>query len=294
MKKSNGADASRRGGKRKSKARRAAHASPLPRSVAPQPQEPPGSASAPHPAALDRRRKSNFAAEAQSQIREFQALAQQLLEQREQEQQSLSRELHDNIAQILSAAAARISLAKEETIPAWLRQELVDLRDQLKAALEDVRHLARDLRPSLLDHCGFATALQKQAEAFRERNAISLEVRLDIEAGNFLAPGGLTHLFRLTQEALHNIEDHSGANRAWIALRSPDGALHLEIGDDGCAFTPERVAEAQAAGHLGLLGMRERAELLGGRFVLEAVPGEGTVIRVTIPSPAKSGPEFSI
>lgn len=240
---------------------------------------------APHPAVFDRRRRKDFAAEAQTQIREFQALAQQLLNQREQQQQEISRELHDNIAQVLSAATARISLAKDEPIPAWLRQELVDLRDQLKSALEDVRHLARDLRPSLLDHCGFAAALEKHADAFRERTTINLEVRLDHEAVSFLESGNLTHLFRLTQEALHNIEDHSGANRAWINLWQCDGTLQLEIGDDGCAFTPERVAEAQADGHLGLLGMRERAELLGGRFLLEATTGQGTVIRVTIPPP---------
>ena len=247
----------------------------------------------PHPAALERRKARDISAEAQAQIREFQALAQRLLEQREQQQQDISRELHDNIAQVLSAAAARISLAKDEPIPAWLRQELVDLRDQLKSALEDVRHLARDLRPSLLDHCGFAAALEKHADAFRERTTINLEVRLDHEAVSFLESGNLTHLFRLTQEALHNIEDHSGANRAWINLWQCDGTLQLEIGDDGCAFTPERVAEAQADGHLGLLGMRERAELLGGRFLLEATTGQGTVIRVTIPPPPPQNPSLN-
>ena len=247
-------------------------------------------ASAPHPTVLDRRRKKDFAAEAQSQIREFQALAQQLLEQREQEQQNLSRELHDNIAQILSAATTRISLAKDEPIPAWLRQELVDLRDQLKAALEDVRHLARDLRPSLLDHCGFAAALEKHAEAFRERTCMTLDLAVAPDAVSFLDHGDLTHLFRITQEALQNIEEHSGAKNAWINLHARDGTMLLEIGDDGCAFTPERVVEAQKDGHLGLLGMRERAELLGGEFVLEAIPGQGTVINITIPPPRKTRP----
>ena len=242
------------------------------------------------PFVLERRKKPDLPADAKNQVREFQALARNLLDLREQEHQVISRELHDNIAQVLSAAAARISLAREETIPAWLRQELLDLGEQLQLALTDVRHLARDLRPSFLDPRGFAAALDKHAEAFRERTTISLEVRLDPQAVSFFEPDNLTHLFRLAQEALHNIEDHSGARNAWISLWEHDKSMLLEIGDDGCAFTPERVVEAQKDGHLGLLGMRERAELLGGHFILEAEPGQGTVIRITIPPPPQNTP----
>jgi signal transduction histidine kinase len=240
------------------------------------------------PAVFERRRNNHVSADTEGQIREFQALAQKLLEIREKEQQVLSRELHDNIAQVLSAATARITLARQEPIPAWLRQELLNLRDQLKEALADVRTLARDLRPSMLDHLGFAAALEKHADAFRQRTRMTLEVSLVPQAVSFLDHGGLTHLFRLAQEALQNIEEHSRAENAWIDLSENDGVMHLEIGDDGCAFTPERVAEAQRDGHLGLLGMRERAELLGGRFLLEAVPGQGTVLRITVPPPGKT------
>jgi signal transduction histidine kinase len=248
-----------------------------------------------HPIALERRRPRDYAAEAESHIRDLQRLTQSLIEAREQEQQDLSRELHDNIAQVLSAATARISLAQNESIPAWLRQELLDLRDHLKAALADVRHLARDLRPALLDHLGFAAALEKHAEAFRERTNINLGVRLDPEAVSFLESEYLTHLFRLAQEALQNIEDHAAADQAWIRLAPHSGALLLEIGDNGCGFAPERVVEAQADGHLGLLGMRERAELLGGQFVLETEPAQGTIIRVSIPPPpAKPGPDHRL
>jgi signal transduction histidine kinase len=235
------------------------------------------------PFVLERRKKPDLPADAKNQVREFQALARNLLDLREQDHQVISRELHDNIAQILSATAARITLAREEAIPAWLRQELLDLGQQLQLALTDVRHLARDLRPSFLDPHGFAAALNKHAEAFRERTTITLEVRLDPQAVSFFETDNLTHLFRLAQEALHNIEDHSGACNAWIILSEHDKSMLLEIGDDGCAFTPERVVKAQRDGHLGLLGMRERAELLGGQFIIEAEPGQGTVIRITIP-----------
>jgi signal transduction histidine kinase len=239
----------------------------------------------PRPLVLERRAPVESSDGAHSHVKELEALTQSLLHAREQQRQVISRELHDNIAQVLAAATNRISMAKEQKLPAHLRRELQDLRDQLENALDDVRTLARELRPALLDHLGFAAALEKHADAFRERTRMTLEVRVDPDAVNFLENGHLTHLFRLAQEALQNIEDHSAARCAWLHLSQIDGAMHLEIGDDGCAFTPERVTEAQRDGHLGLLGMRERAEMIGGRFLLEAVPGQGTVLRITIPPP---------
>jgi signal transduction histidine kinase len=236
-----------------------------------------------HPLVLERRRSKKLWGDGAGHLREVEALAQNLIQAGERQQQTISRELHDNIAQVLAAASNRITLAKDEKIPAWLRQELLDLRDQLEGALQDVRTLARDLRPALLDHFGFAAALEKQADGFRQRSGITLDIRLEPDAVNFLHYENLTHLFRLAQEALQNIEEHSAATRAWFTLLQQDGTLHLEIGDNGRAFTPERVAEAQDDGHLGLLGIRERAELLGGLLLLEAVPGQGTTIHVEIP-----------
>ena len=241
----------------------------------------------PYPHAIDRRKQRELPPDAASRVAKLQALVHELFRRKEEQRQTISRELHDNVAQVLTAATARITLAREERIPAWLRQELMDLRDELESALDDVRKLARELRPSLLDHCGLRAALEKHAEAFRERTRMTLEVQVEPEAAQFLDGENLTHLFRLTQESLQNIEEHSGARRAWINLWQNDGSLCLEVGDDGCGFTPERVAEAQRDGHLGLLGMRERAELLGGSFFLQATPGEGTTIRITIPPPRK-------
>jgi len=247
-----------------------------------------GNGSSPLPLVLERRKIPPSPSEVALHIRELERLAQRLIESGEEQQQVISRELHDNIAQVLAAAANRISLAKDEKIPAWLRQELTDLRDQLKCALADVRTLARDMRPALLDHFGLVAALEKHAEAFRERTRMTLDVKLQPVAVDFLNSDDLTHLFRLTQEALQNIEEHSGAGRAWIRLHHHDGHVLLEIGDDGCSFDAERITEAQADGHLGLLGMRERAELLGGQLHLEAKPGRGTTIRVKVPPAART------
>ena len=241
------------------------------------------------PLSMERRKQRGHPREVTEQMQELELLAKNLLRSQAAEQQTISRELHDNIAQVLSAVTARISLAKDTAVPAWVRHELTDLREQLKSAIDDVRTLARDLRPSILDHNGFAHALEKQVDTFRDRTRITLEMQIDPKAASILDSESLTHLFRLAQEALRNIEEHSEATRAWLRLAQRNGHMHLEIGDNGSGFTEHRVKEAQSEGHLGLLGMRERAELLGGSFLLEAAPSQGTSIRVTIPPPRKKG-----
>jgi signal transduction histidine kinase len=235
---------------------------------------------------MERRAIRDLAHEAEMQIQELEHLARKLISSQEEQKQTISRELHDNVAQVLSVVTNRISLARGTSrIPAWLRQELNDMQESINTALTDIRILARELRPSLLDHCGFAATLDKHAQEFRDRTGMNFELQIDPKAAESLDTSNLTHLFRLVQEAVQNIEEHSRAERAWLVLAQNDGTMHLEIGDNGCAFTPQRVAEAQADGHLGLLGMRERAELLGGSFQLEATPGKGTTIRVSVPVP---------
>lgn len=251
----------------------------------------------PHrPLTLERRATRYLPQETEKQMQELEALAQSLMRHQEEKQQTISRELHDNVAQVLTAVASRMSLARTtEKVPAWLRQELLELQECLDAALTDIRTLARELRPSLLDHVGFSATLQKHAQEFRERTGMEFDLRVDPHAAEFLDTEGLTHLFRLVQEAMQNVEEHSGATRAWLILERRDRDVQLEIGDDGEAFDSSRIIEAQVDGHLGLLGMRERAELLGGFFLLESSRGRGTTIRVTIPLPgAAQNPEYLI
>lgn len=243
--------------------------------------------SAHRPLILERRKKRDLPRDAKAQMQELELLTRRLIQIQEQQQQTVSRELHDNIAQVLTAVTNRLALARTTSarIPAWLQHELFDLQEHIGNALDDIRTLARDMRPALLDHCGFAAALEKQTQGVRTRTG--MDFRLEIDAGAVVPfdSENLTHLFRLAQEALQNIEEHSRASQAWLQLGRKNGELHLEIGDNGSAFSAARVTEAQADGHLGLLGMRERAELLGGSFLLESEPGTGTVIRVAVPVP---------
>jgi signal transduction histidine kinase len=223
-------------------------------------------------------------------IEDLACLSRQLMENQEREYQTISRELHDNVAQLLTAVNVRIVLARTTSkLPAWLNQELHCLQTHLDAALSDIRTLARELRPALLDHCGFAAALEKQAQDFCDRTNIDIALEIDPDAATNLDPENLTHLFRVAQESMQNIEKHSGATRAWLRLQQSDGEILLEVGDNGRSFTDEQVVEAQNNGHLGLLGMRERAELLGGSFDLRATPSQGTTIRVVLPSCGNDG-----
>ena len=244
------------------------------------------------PTVLERRKQPQPSGQAAVEIRELHALARELLEKGEHQQKAISRELHDNIAQALSAITVRISLAKDAAVSAWVRQELNDLREQLKGAIDDVRTLASALRPPILDHDGFADALKKQADALRDRARITLDIQVDPKAASILDSESLTHLFRLAQEAMQNIEKHSEATRAWMRLEQRDGHMQLEIGDNGNGFSEHRIKEAQRDGHLGLLGMRERAQLLGGRFLVEAAPNRGTTISVTVPTRKNRGNEI--
>ncbi|MFM8719137.1 MAG: sensor histidine kinase, partial [Chthoniobacterales bacterium] len=247
---------------------------------------------------MERRKKRNLPSDAAAQMEDLELLTRRLIQIQEQQQQTISRELHDNVAQVLTAVNARMTLARtaKAKIPAWLQHELCDLQENIDVALTDIRTLARELRPSLLDHCGFAAALEKHVQGFRERTGMDFALELDGEAAVSFDNESLTHLFRLVQEALQNIEEHSGASRAWLRLAQQEDEMQLEIGDNGRAFTEERLVEAQRDGHLGLLGMRERAELLGGSFLLEAVPDRGTSIRVSVPvpPPRKNDAEFHL
>ena len=240
-------------------------------------------AKSPYPFVLERRQPNDVDAELLAHLDEVRRLARQSMCQQEDQRRQVSRELHDNIAQILCAATNRISLAQDHQIPAWLQQELQDLREHLETALEEVRALARNLRPQLLDAAGFDSALEKHVRQMRERSGITIVVKASPAIGMRFGRHKLTHLFRLIQEALQNVEDHSDASKAHIFLTKSGDMVCLEVADNGCSFTPARIVEAQQTGHLGLLGMRERAELLGGSLSVEAKPGVGTTIKVFMP-----------
>jgi len=223
------------------------------------------------------------AATADADLPTLQLLARKLLQLQEEQRHMLSRELHDNIAQLLSVTTNRIALAGQQATSKELQHELAEVRQTLETVLQEVGTLSRQLRPCLLDQAGLAAALEKHAAAFRERVKLDLTVDCRASAANGLKGERASNIFRIAQEALHNIEKHARATSARIALLERDGQICLEVADNGCSFHPDRAVEARQNGHLGLVGMRERAEMLGGALEVEAKPGQGTVVRVVMP-----------
>jgi signal transduction histidine kinase len=168
-------------------------------------------------------------------------------------------------------------------------QQLRQMETLAATSLDELRRLIADLRPSHLDDLGLPAALRWYGKEVAQRSG--LEVRLEITGEQRLAqPAVRIALFRIAQEALNNTVKHSGATCAWVRLAFRANEIRLDVEDIGCGFEPDPQAargphsQAPAARPAwGLLGMRERAELLGGVFKVESQPGKGTHVSVTIP-----------
>ena len=228
-----------------------------------------------------------------AEVHALRRLARDLLKVQEEQRHALSRELHDNIAQCLSAATNRIALARTlartSTSSRKLQRELADVRGVLEQTLDAVGVLSRSLRPVLLDCEGLADAIERHASAFRDRVKMALHVECHAPSAHHLDGERATSLFRIAQEALNNIEKHAQATEARLKLLEHNGNICLEISDNGRSFHPDHAAEAGKNGHIGLASMRERAEMLGGTLEIKADPGNGTTVKAAVPVNGNSG-----
>ena len=205
----------------------------------------------------------------------------------EEERKRLARELHDDSAQTLTAVLMTLKTA-EDALPAashGARQAMDRSRSQLEVALREIRKAIVDLRPSALDDLGLAAAVRSYAD--EHLRPLGIKVALEIGGDEQRATGAAaTAIFRIVQEAVNNVARHSGARRARIALEFGPSAVLTVVQDDGAGFDPESFRQPQESGRgLGLLGMRERAELFGGDVEIESGAGQGTSVRVRIPYP---------
>lgn len=211
---------------------------------------------------------------------ELQRFTEHLQTIREEEQTRLAREIHDELGQALTGVRmglARLSSRVRGGDPeeaGALVDETVELVD---TSIREVRRIATQLRPGVLDQLGLVAALEWLAEDFQGRSGTTVETDLpDADPG--LPAGTQTHLFRSAQEALTNVARHSGASRVQVSLRSDGREAVLSVADDGRGFDLGTVPEHS----LGLVGMRERARLVGGHLVVESAPGRGTRVIVTV------------
>lgn len=219
-------------------------------------------------------------------INRVKQLARHVLKSQEEQRRAISRELHDHITQVLVAAIHRLGTVEASVGNSALCGAISEVRADLDEMLDRVGVLARRLRPGAVECLGLIPALEKHAASFAEHARLSLAVEMSAPSAAHLDGERSIHLFRIAEEALANIEKHAGASEVALRLFEAGGRLRLEVSDNGRSFAAARETEAQGAGRLGLLGMRERAAMLGGRLEIEAVQGKGTTICASIPVPA--------
>ncbi len=204
-----------------------------------------------------------------------------------EERAHLARELHDSVTQALFSMTLQersLELLLERD-PGQVPGKLAELRELQRDALAETRALIFELRPGNLQEHGLAAALRTHAAGLNAR--IGLPVVVDADLGDRRPALEIEEaLYRIAQEALHNVVKHAGACQARAALDWQADAIHIRVEDDGRGFDPEAVP----AGHLGLAGMRVRAERLGGWLRVESAPGRGTVIEAVIPGAPTRGP----
>lgn len=216
--------------------------------------------------------------------RQLHQLSQAILQAQEDERQRVARELHDEAAQALTTLLVRLRLLERADDPAAARQHIQELRALSARALEDVRRVALELRPTILDDLGLADALAWRVDEFNAAGAACATLQvIDLDA-RLARPIELI-CYRVVQEALTNIARHAAARCVQISLRHTGNQLDLEIWDDGVGFDAAALQAARVPG-LGLQGMRERLALIGGALAIESCPGRGTHLLAHVPLPA--------
>lgn len=204
-------------------------------------------------------------------------LAQQLISTQESTLRYISRELHDEFGQILTAVGSMLGRAEKhapEGSP--LRAELREVNEIAQTTLDNIRTLSQALHPVMLDEAGFESTVDWYIPTVEKQNGIAIHYE---KSGVSYSVNGSTgiHMYRILQEALNNVARHSESAEAWVRLRFLEAALELEVEDHGKGFT---LPSAKPA--IGLVAMRERAELLGGTLTFTRPPQGGTLVRLKV------------
>jgi signal transduction histidine kinase/streptogramin lyase len=231
--------------------------------------------------ALERARTSQDALHAAYE--RLRGLTRRLENAKEDERKRIARELHDEMGQALTTAKINLQLIADDEVPADRERRIVDTVGLIDRMIGHVRTLSLDLRPPLLDELGLVPALKGYLEIQSHRAGIEI----DVEAST-IPPGLQPELeiagFRVVQEAITNVVRHARAEHVDVKVRHADGWIELTVKDDGRGFDVDATLERAFGGHhLGLLGIRERVESMGGAVEIRSSPGAGTEIRVKVP-----------
>ncbi len=219
--------------------------------------------------------------EVQTSNKQLHALSQRLMKAQEEERLHLSREIHDESGQFLSALTFQLDLLEREAGSLEIfNQRITELKHTTNKIQNNLHRLAVNLRPASLDHLGLETALQQYVQEFSHQYDIIVDFETIGMQGRRLNVEVETALFRVIQESLTNVALHAQATRVDMLLNIRNDRIIAIIEDDGIGFTP---ISPTIDRHLGLFGMRERVEMLGGKLTIESSPGKGTAINVEVP-----------
>jgi PAS domain S-box-containing protein len=233
----------------------------------------------------DRRQAENEVIRSRQELRDLTARLQLV---REEERTCLAREVHDELGQVLTGLKMDL---------AWLKPRVADRREvaervqsligRIDGAMDTVRRIASDLRPSLLDDLGLVAAVEWQAQEFERSTGITAELEVESVQPD-LDDACATTAFRILQETLTNVARHARASRVHISLGVTNQELTLEVKDDGRGITKSEMASPRS---LGLIGSRERAIACGGELVIQGARGKGTMVLLRIPLRSPAGAE---
>jgi signal transduction histidine kinase len=213
--------------------------------------------------------------------RQLHALSQRLMKVQENERLQLSRELHDESGQLLAALMVQLGLLERDVDkPGTILERILELKNMATMIQKNLHHLAVNLRPASLDHLGLVTALQQYIQDFSRQSNIQVDFEAVGLPDKRLPLEIETALFRIVQEALTNVVLHAQAKRADVLLSYKNQQVSAMVEDDGVGFVPTSAINDE---QLGLFGMRERVEMLGGSLTIESSPGKGTTVRAEAP-----------
>lgn len=207
-----------------------------------------------------------------------------ILSAQEAERKRISRELHDLVAQTLTAIHVHLANLKKEAEQnaRGLRKNITRTQKLVERSVDKVHRFARELRPAVLDDLGLIPALRSFVESFAEDTGLRVRMTAcaKVEA---LTNDRRTVLYRVAQEALTNVARHAHARKVIVDIGEIPNAVCMRIQDDGRAFDVERLLHSRKNKRMGLLGMRERVEMVGGTFTIESAPGRGTTVSARVP-----------
>jgi signal transduction histidine kinase len=200
----------------------------------------------------------------------------------EEERTHISREIHDELGQTLTALKLDLSLMRRSLLADGLTEQaakILEIKRAVARIIRTVRKISTELRPGILDELGAVAAIEWMAKDFQKRTGIGCKVTIQA-VEKISGPDRSTAIFRIVQEALTNVMRHAAASQVDVLLEEKDDTLILEVRDNGIGIMEGRIFGTRS---LGLIGIRERALQLGGEAAISGKPGEGTLVRVTLP-----------